>query len=120
MKVKVKESKNVMIFLCYVSLPSNISEKCPNTEFFVVHIFPSSDKIRIFIQNARYTYRLCIQSTSLYLVRIREVTNRKNSSLRKKCLNTEFLLVRIFPNTDQEKLLIRIFFAQCVIFALFT
>ena len=44
--------------------------------------------------------------------------NKKNNTkdtltLRKKCPNMEYFLVRILENTDQKKLRIRTLFTQC-------
>ena len=55
--------KLMKIFIYCHNLP--LCEKCPNTEFFLVHIFPHSDRIR------RDTLYLSVS------VRIREKTDQK-------------------------------------------
>ena len=65
------------------------------------------------IKNCSTYYNLCGNSHNLH---------KPFSSLRKKCPNTEFFLVRIFPqsvqareNTDQKKLHIWSSFVQCIL-----
>ena len=72
-----------------------LREKCPNTEFFLVRIFPYSDWIR------RDTEYLSVFSLSPYSVWIREILRISPYSVWKR------------ENTDQKKLRIWTPFTQC-------
>ena len=61
----------------------SLREKCPNTEFFLVRIFPQSDWIR---------------SISPYSVRMRENTDQKNLCIWTFFMQCVFALLMLFMN----------------------
>ena len=110
--------------------PFSLREKCPNTEFFMVRIFLYSDqkKLRIWKVKAEalcvvvypFLLKFILQKLIsrvtrfiLYGVELFSfISFYEPFSLREKCPNTEFFMVRIFLYSDQKKLRIWTLFTQ--------